>query len=79
MSGFPTSRLWDGFDDPYGPAAWRAFGEPQPSRPTPAMGAPDLPISDPTPKETPPMPGDYSVNGGYGHQTTPPPPPQPQK
>ncbi|WP_354643884.1 hypothetical protein [Kitasatospora camelliae] len=42
-------RLWDGLDNPYGPDTTN----PQPSRPTPNMGAPY--IAPATPKETPTM------------------------
>lgn len=51
------SRLWDGCDDPYGPAARRAFGDPQPSEPTPATGAPY--IAPPT-SQKPELEGDPS-------------------
>lgn len=60
-------RLWSGLD-PVEPS-------PQPSRPTPAYGAPD--IGQRHFKEVPVLAnddpkGDYSANGGYGHQPLPP-------
>ncbi|MGW2371704.1 hypothetical protein [Kitasatospora sp. NPDC001683] len=71
MAGL-NPRLWDGLDP--------VESGPQPSRPTPAFGAPDIGqrhsickedivLANDDPK------GDYSANGGYGHQpiTTPPP------
>lgn len=76
-----TDHLWDGLD-PVEPG-------PQPSRPTPAYGAPD--IGQRHTKEDPmPTPdrafangdggGDHSANGGYGHDPLPPlPNPQPAK
>jgi hypothetical protein len=72
-----TNHLWSGLD-PVEPG-------PQPSRPTPAYGAPDigqrqfkedsmLSNQQPDPK------GDHSANGGYGHDPLPPlPNPQPAK
>jgi hypothetical protein len=64
-------RSWPGLD-PVEP-------NPQPSRPSPAFGAPDIGQRH-TSKEDPVLAnddpkGDYSANGGYGHRpiTTPPP------
>ncbi|MFC8447643.1 hypothetical protein [Kitasatospora sp. NPDC057223] len=48
----PSPRIWDGFDDPTGPAAWNAFGR-QPSRPTPPFGAPNIGQRTINPKENP--------------------------
>lgn len=73
MPASPNPRWWDGYDDPYGPAA----SQPQPSHPIPAFGAPH--IAPPTIKEKPmPTTGDHNLNGGYGHQPLPQPPAQPK-
>ncbi|MFG3051868.1 hypothetical protein ACGFZP_13085 [Kitasatospora sp. NPDC048239] len=61
---------------------------PQPSRPSPAFGAPPIGQRTITPSKEDPMhydrafadgAGDHSTNGGYGHQPLPPLPPQPTK
>ncbi|MCX5209785.1 hypothetical protein OG689_10865 [Kitasatospora sp. NBC_00240] len=49
MPASPNPRWWDGYDDPYGPAASR----PQPSHPIPALGAPHIAGPTITTKENP--------------------------
>ncbi|MFF0409094.1 hypothetical protein ACFYUY_01490 [Kitasatospora sp. NPDC004745] len=70
------NRLWDGLD-PVEPG-------PQPSRPTPAYGAPDIGQrhlkEDSMFRNQDDPKGDHSANGGYGHQPLPPlPSPQSSK
>lgn len=62
-----SPRAWDGLDAPE--------PGPQPSRPSPAFGAPNIRQTTITPKE--PDMADHSFNGGYGRQPIPTPPPQP--